>query len=162
MSSDWTRAIRVYELGNRNLDGSVILSVKNNVRNFGIIDRSFSNFYILLEPVNITTRFVEKWFTFSSNSVTSKMVPSRTPTVATSSSLYSLSDSLTRTGDNKRGVTRPLARVSSPWHSLRNHSTAFVMDISAFVYSARAASSVIRCFEPGTNLSVDFILPLVA
>lgn len=60
MSSDWTRAIRVYELGNRNLDGSVTLSVKNNVRNFGIIDRSFSNFHILLEPVNITTRFVEK------------------------------------------------------------------------------------------------------
>lgn len=154
--------LTVYGLRNRNLDGSVILSVKSNARNLCFIDRSFSNFHILRKVISITTRFMERQLTFSSNNVTRRVVPSRTPTVAISSSLYSLSDTLTRTGDNKLGVTRPLARISSPWHSLRNHSTAFVIDVSAFVYSARAASSVMRCFEPGTSSSVDFILPLIA
>ena len=52
--------LTVYGLRNRNLYGSIILSVKSNAGNLRFIDRSFSSFHILRKLISITTRFVEK------------------------------------------------------------------------------------------------------
>ena len=80
--------------------------------------------------------------------------------MATSSSFDSvlLPGSLIRTEDNKAGVTRPLARVSTIAHSLRYHSTDAFMVASALAYSCCAASSVIGCFELGRSVAVDLDL----
>ena len=102
----------------------------------------------------------EKNLTAGSSTVINKVVPSRTPTVASSSkgNLFPMPGTFTVTGESKAGVTSPSARDFTAAHSFLNQSTAALMAVSAIAYSFRAASSVIGCLEPGTKSAVDLIL----
>ena len=113
----------------------------------------------------------KKALTCGSNTVTIKVDPSRTPTVATSSNrafcapdpdpapapapeAEGATDRETRTGASSRGVTRPLARASSCATSRRNHSRDAAIFASARAYSSRAAGSINACCEPGVREAV--------
>lgn len=106
--------------------------------------------------------------TCGSNTVTIKVDPSRTPTVATSSNrTFFAADAdadaddeeecattETRTGASSCGATRPLARASSCATSRRNHSTQAAIFACARAYSSRAAGSASACCEPGVREAV--------
>ena len=111
-----------------------------------------------------TGKFKRRNLTFSSNSVINRVVPSRTPTVASSSrcKFFVMPGSFTRTGESKAGVTRPSARASEAAHSFLNQSTATLMAFSVLAYSSRAASLVIGCLEAGIKAAVDLTLFLEA
>jgi len=119
-----------------------------------------------VETARTTTR---RTLTCGSNTVTIKVDPSRTPTVATSSNrafcapdpdpepdpdAEGATDRETRTGASSRGVTRPLVRASSSATSRRNHSTDVSIFASARAYSSRAAGSVNVCCELGVREAV--------
>ena len=93
-------------------------------------------------------------------SVIKKIVPSQTPTVATSSrcKLFAMSGIFTCTGESIAGVIWPSARASKVAHSFLNQSTATLMALSALAYSSCAALLVIGCLELGIKAAVDLTL----
>jgi len=101
--------------------------------------------------------------TCGSNTVTIKVDPSRTPTVANSSNRSffppdadddDVGATVIRTGARSCGVTRPLARASSCATSRRSRSTQAAILASARANSSRAVGSVSACCEPGVRDAV--------